>query len=101
MMENNELMATDEIIELNNDYDEPVDYELTDCSGGGKGKLVVGAAVVGGVALIGGYIYHKCKDKLEERKINSLRKKGYVIFKEDEVEVQEIEEEVVEPETTE
>ena len=85
-MENNELMTTEMEQEIVMD-----DYE-TECSGGGLGKLAVGAAIVTGVAALGAFAYNKCKDKLEERKIERLRKKGYVIFKEDECEVREIEE---------
>ena len=84
----NELMTMEQEIT----FDEAEDYG-TECSGGGKGKLLVGAAVVAGVTAIGGIVYHKCKGKLEERRINKLRKKGYVIFKEDECEVRQAEEE--------
>lgn len=87
-MENNELMVTEE---LNTEFD-AMDYEETGCESGGK-KFVAGIAILAGVAAIGGFAYHKCKDKLEERKINKLRKKGYVIFKEDECEVREVEDE--------
>ena len=95
-MENNELMVTEEL----NEEIGTIDYEETECSGDGVGKLVAGLLVVG-VAAVGGLAY-AFRDKLEERKINRLRKKGYVIFKEDECEVREVEEdEDVELETTE
>lgn len=89
-MENNELLVT-ETEELAGF--ELAEYDELDCKGGSKGKLLVGAAVVAGVTAIGGIVYHKCKDRIEAKKIEKLRKKGYVIFKEDECEVREVEDE--------
>lgn len=55
----------------------------------GKGKLLVGlgALAVAGIAAVA----YKGRGKLEERRIEKLRKKGYVIYKEDEVEVRDAE----------
>ena len=92
-MENKELMVTEEL----NEEIGTIDYEETDCTDGGFGKIAAGLVIVG-LAAAGGLAY-KFRGKLEERKINRLRKKGYVSFKEDECEVREMEvedEEVVE-----
>ena len=92
-MENNEVMVTElteQEIGTIGDYD---DY---DCTGGRKGNFVVGTAIALGAAALCGFAYHKCKDKLEERKINRLRNKGYVIFKEEDCEVRVMEETEVE-----
>lgn len=65
------------------------DYE-SECSGGGLGKLL-GAGLIAGIAAAGVVVYKKFQPKLEARKIEKLRKKGYVIYKEDECEVRELE----------
>lgn len=79
IMETNELENT-EVIE---------DYE-SECTGGGLGKLVAGIGVVA-VAGLAAFAY-KNKAKLEERKIERLRKKGYVIYRAEEVaEVRDVE----------
>lgn len=75
---NEELMVQD-----NTDIVE--DYELEECSGGGLGKLLIGGLVLGAGA-IGAFVYKKVQPKLEERKIEKLKKKGYVIYKAEEVE---------------
>lgn len=66
------------------------DCDATEVSGG-HGKLVAGLALVG-IAVLGGIAY-KCKDKLTERQIKKLEKKGYVVYREDEVEIHEAEDE--------
>lgn len=87
----NEIMVNEE---LNMETD--LEYVDLDNRRSGNGlKLAVGLGL--GAAVVGGLAY-KFKGKLEERKIERLRKKGYVIFKEDECEVREVEEDV-EPET--
>lgn len=87
MKENNEIMVSEEL----NDDIESMDYNNIECEGSGFGKLAVGLGILSlGAAIIAGVAY-KCKDKLEERKIERLRKKGYVIFREDECEVHQME----------
>lgn len=65
-------------------------YEMEpETSGGGLVKIL---AVVGlGVAAAGAALWHKNKDKIEEKNIEKLRKKGYLVYKADEVEVREVE----------
>lgn len=83
-MTNEEMVMHDEI-ETKEDvvnYDN-FDYEEEKGSSGIAGAVVKGilaAAVVGGGALI-----YKNRQKLEERKIKKLEKKGYVIYKPTEV----------------
>lgn len=45
----------------------------------------VGIAVVGAVGAVGAFAY-KNRDRFEARKIEKLKKKGYVIYKEEELE---------------
>ena len=56
------------------------------------------AVIVGGAAAL---IYRKNRSKFEERKIEKLRKKGYVVYKQDEVVAEEVEEPEVEVEADE
>ena len=76
------------------------DYE-TECSGGKLGKAVgVGLILAlggAGVALF----KKKIGPKLEAAKVEGLRKKGYVIYKEDEVEIHEVEVDDVQEEDSE
>ncbi len=89
-MNENEILVNDE---LNNEI-EAADYEDYETSGRGS-KLLVGA-LIAGVAGVAAFAYKKNKTKLEERRIEKLRKKGYVIYREDEVaEVREVEEDDV------
>ena len=67
------------------DIDTVEDYELEESSGGGLGKLLIGGLVLGAGA-VGAFVYKKVQPKLEEKKVERLRKKGYVIYKEEEVE---------------
>lgn len=93
-------MKDEMIMEMETEMDQEtglMEYEDTGYEGGGK-KLVAGVAILAGVAAIGGFAYHKCKDKLEERKIEKLRKKGYVVFREEDCEVHEVEVDDVEAE---
>ena len=46
---------------------------------GGFGKFVAGAVVV--LAGVGGALLYKNRNKLEERRIKKLEKKGYIIRK--------------------
>lgn len=78
MEENKDILTQEELaqeIEM-----EDYDYE---CAGGGLGKIMLAVGALG-IAALGGIIY-KNKDKIEARKVEKLRKKGYVIYKEDEV----------------
>lgn len=78
-MENEEIMTTNEDLEVT--YLEPEEIE----EGGSIGKIVaVGAGIVAagaGIALA----VKKFGPKLTERKIKSLEKKGYRVFKEDDI----------------
>ena len=78
-MAKEELMET--IDEIENTEIEEMDDEVVE-SGGGLGKIVVGIGVVAAGALAA--LAYKNKAKLEERRIEKLRKKGYVVYKEDE-----------------
>lgn len=64
-----------------NEIDETEVCENTGKSGKGFLKALAVAAVVGGVAT---YLY-KTKDKREAKKIKRLRDKGYVIYRDGEV----------------
>lgn len=80
----NEIMEITEVETV----EEMEDNEVSENSGKKKfGKLLIGAAVVGVV----GAILYKNRAKFEERKIEKLRKKGYVIYKADEVETSDAE----------
>ena len=84
MEENKDILTQEELaqeIEMD-DYD----YEN---AGGGLGKIMLAVGALG-IAALGGVIY-KNKDKFEARKVEKLRKKGYVIYKADECEVHQIE----------
>lgn len=90
-----EKITTTTISEVSND-------ELTEESNGGFGKVFLGLAVAAGV---GGLLWHKTKDKREQRAIEKLRKKGYEIIEpedffevDDEIEAEYVESEEVEPE---
>lgn len=93
-MENNELMTMNE--EINNtEITDLENYESSETSGIGLGKIVGGIALVAGAAVAG--LAYKNRTKLEERKVEKLRKKGYVIYKEEDIvdEVEEVEDEEV------
>lgn len=73
-----------EIMELDNDTEmEVYDMEPEDSGSGILGKVLIGAGVLaaGAVALA-----YKNRDKLEERRIKKLEKKGYIITKAEVVE---------------
>ena len=86
-MEGNEIVTTNEEL---NEVESGMDYEVTDDAGSGIGKLIIGAGVVA-MAGLAAFAY-KNRAKYEEKKIERLRKKGYVIYKEDECEVRDIDE---------
>lgn len=67
-MENENIMLEEENVET---------YEETENSGHGGLTLVAGVILVGGA--VAGILY-KNRKKLEARKIEKLRKKGYVIY---------------------
>ena len=72
-----------EIMETNNNTGVTVNEE-TKSSGGG---LIAGAVLLGAAACVGiGTLVCKGKGKIEQKRIENLRKKGYVIYHEDEVE---------------
>lgn len=80
-MENKDLTMNEEIINTEvTDLEMCEDYET---SGSGLGKIVGGIALIAGAAVAG--LAYKNKAKLEERKIEKLRKKGYVIYKEEDI----------------
>lgn len=74
---NNEEQKTAELEEITTTtISEVSDDEVTEESNGGFGKVFLGLAVAAGV---GGLLWHKTKDKREQRAIEKLRKKGYEI----------------------
>lgn len=83
-MEEKNLTNDNELQEI-----EATDYDYDEYTGGGLGKIVLAVGALG-VAAVGGLIY-KNKDKFEARKVEKLRKKGYVVYKADECEVREVE----------
>lgn len=88
-MENNEIMEIEEV-----ETAEEVEVEETTENSSKRNfkKLLIGAAIVG----VAGAIVYKNRAKFEKRRIEKLRKKGYVIYAPDEVEA--VEAETVEPE---
>lgn len=88
---NNEEQKTAELEEIATTMiSEVADDVVTEESGkGGFGKVLLGLSVAAGVV---GLVWHKTKDKREQRAIEKLRKKGYEIIEpEEEVEDDEIE----------
>ena len=74
-MEENMEMET-----VKDEDSEVVDYD-NPCNSEKRGVLpLVGVALLVGAGAIGTFIY-KNRAKLEERRINKLRKKGYIITK--------------------
>ena len=100
---NNEEQKTTELEEITTTtISEVSDDEVTEESNGGFGKVFLGLAVAAGV---GGLLWHKTKDKREQRAIEKLRKKGYEIVEpedffevDDEIEAEYVESEEVKPE---
>lgn len=82
---NNEEQKTTELEKIATTMISEVgDDEVTEESNGGFGKVFLGLVVAAGV---GGLLWHKTKDKREQRAIEKLRKKGYEIIEpEEEVE---------------
>lgn len=85
---NNETYV--EFTEVENHY-EPEDYQAS--NGSVLGKVVLG--VVAASATVLGVVAFKCKDKItakkEQRAIKKLEKKGYVVYKDSEAEVIDVE----------
>ena len=78
MSKNDEVKET-EVIEEINDSMEPEVYEMEpeEESGIGLGKIAIGTAlVVGGIGLL----CYKFRGKIEERRVEKLKKKGYVVI---------------------
>lgn len=67
----------------NEELEEVTSEEPEESLDGFIGKIICGSAIA--LAGIGALLY-KNRAKLEERKIEKLRKKGYVIYKADETE---------------
>ena len=80
-----------------NDVIEEVEEEYVVPEISGKGILGAIAIGLGAVTVGAGALLYKNRAKLEERRINNLRKKGYVISKpEIEVECEELSDEETE-----
>lgn len=78
---NNEEQKTAELEKITTTtISEDSDDEVTEESNGGFGKVFLGLAVAAGV---GGLLWHKTKDKREQRAIEKLRKKGYEIIEQE------------------
>ena len=101
---NNEEQKTTELEEIATTMiSEVADDVVTEESGkGGFGKVLLGLSVAAGVV---GLVWHKTKDKREQRAIEKLRKKGYEIIEpedffevDDEIEAEYVESEEFEPE---
>lgn len=88
-------MNENEIMEVENEVEEFEDYEIQETperSGNGiLGKVLLGTVLAGGAAAA---LLWKNRNKLEAKKIERLRKKGYVIYK-PEVDMEEIEDQHV------
>ena len=109
-MENNELMTTE--MEQENDvmvYDLP---EEEVGNGGIGAKVAVGAVALGVAVFVGKQVANKYKSKFEkakaarkakknEKAAEKLRNDGYVVFREEDCEVREVEVDEEEVETTE
>ena len=78
MSKNNEVMEP-EVIDENIDETELEVYEMEpeEESGVGLGKFVLGAALVAGGI---GALCYKFRGKIEERRVEKLKKKGYVVI---------------------
>lgn len=75
-----EILTNEELQEIEENED-----CVTECSGGGLGKLLIGGLILGVVAA-GVAAYKKFQPKLEERKIKNLEKRGYTVLKSDTIE---------------
>jgi hypothetical protein len=88
-------MNENEIMEMENEMEEFEDCEIqetTENSGNGiLGKVLLGTVLAGGAVAA---ILYKNRKKLEAKKIERLRKKGYVIYKPEE-DMEEIEDQHV------
>ena len=93
-MENNEVMMNEEV-EMTNIED--VEIETAEKSGSGLlGKIILGTLAVGAATAV---ILHKTKDKRKARKIEKLRKEGYVVYMPEEEAVDTVEADFEEVET--
>ena len=73
-----------EIMEMSNETTEVSEYDTNQSSGGGLGKVLIGLGVVAAAGIAA--VVVKNKGRIEERQINKLRQKGYIVYHEDEVE---------------
>lgn len=79
---NEEMMTTmEETEEIEHLGTYEVIHEPESSNGGLIGKLVIGAAIVGAGAAA---LIYKNRAKLEQKRIQKLEKKGYVIYKPEE-----------------
>lgn len=77
-MKNNEVIETPEVID--EDIIDTTDLEVYDeseKSGSGLGKIALGTALVAGGI---GILCYKFRGKIEEKRVEKLRKKGYTII---------------------
>ena len=89
-----------EIMELDNDTDvEVYDLEPEEESSGILGKILIGAGVLaaGGLAAL----VYKNRDKLEERRIKKLEKKGYTVIRPEQFVEEDFDEDFEEEESSE
>ena len=76
-------MEDNKIMELENLEDMEVTETENETQGKGfLGKLAIGSLIAG----VAGLIVYKNRDKIEKRRIEKLRKKGYVIYEPGEIE---------------
>lgn len=77
-MKNNEVIETPEVIDEDIiDITDLEVYDESEKSGSGLGKIaLVTALVAGGI----GFLCYKFRGKIEEKRVEKLRKKGYTII---------------------
>lgn len=62
--------------------------EIEEIETEGSGMVGAAAAIIGAVVAVGagiGALIYKNRDKIDERRINILRKKGYTVYKDENV----------------
>lgn len=88
-MNENEIMEMEDMVNVEEEITEAL--EKSTVGKGLIGKIVVGTILVGGAVAA---IVYKNRNKIEAKKIERLRKKGYVIYKPEE-DMEEIEDQHV------